>query len=61
MNLSWYLTVWLYFVTHAEIAKELGRIEHQYLSSPTSPDQKRLKGMRFVSVIDMYWKRLNVI
>ena len=58
-----YLTLWFYFVTNLEIAKELRRIEHQYLSSPTSPDQKRLKGMRYISVIDidMYWKRFNVI
>ena len=44
----------------AEIAKELGRIEHQYLSSPTSGDQKNLK---VISVFDdpLYWERFNVI
>ena len=55
-----YLTVWFYFVTHAEIAKELGRIEHQYLSSPTSQDQKSLKGMHLVSAINNRMSWFNI-
>ena len=35
----------------AEIAKELGRIEHQYLSSPTSGDQKNLKGISVLMIL----------